>query len=162
MGASCCNVMTSHHHAVGLNQNLSTVSGTWSYGKIALLVEAKIFSYKIIVVLCHNVNFDATIMTSWRNFFRSTLGWFCRQIISGKSHWRNFFNLLLFKSYKQKSKSWVIFSPHFHIYLLSAQKIWVQDLHNFHEKSAILDLFWSPSWFFNFTIKTRMGVMYQS
>ena len=54
------------------------------------------------------------------------------------------------------------FSPHFHNYLLSAQKIWVQDLHNFHEKSAILDLFWSPSWFFNFTIKTRMGVMYQS
>ena len=49
--------LTSHHHAVGSNQNLSTVSGTWSYGKIALLVEAKIFSYKIIVVLCHNVNF---------------------------------------------------------------------------------------------------------
>ena len=56
--------MTSHHHAVGLNQNLSIVSGTWGYGKITLLVEAKIFSYKIIVVLCHNVNFDATIMTS--------------------------------------------------------------------------------------------------
>ena len=84
---------------------------TWSYGKMALLVEAKIFSYKIIVILCHNVNFDVTIMTSWRHFFRSTLGLFCRQIISRKSHRRNFFNLLPFKSYKQKSKSWVISPP---------------------------------------------------
>ena len=31
---------------------------------MALLVEAKIVSYKIIVILCHNVNFDVTIMTS--------------------------------------------------------------------------------------------------
>ena len=53
--------------------------------------------------------------------------------------------------------------PHiFTIICYQHKKIWVQDLHNFHEKSAILDLFWSPSWFFNFTIKTRMGVMYQS
>ena len=81
------------------------MNGTWSYGKMALLVEAKIFSYKIIVILRHNVNFDVTIMTSWRHFFRSTLGWFYRQIISRKSR-RNFFNLLPFQSYKQKSKSW--------------------------------------------------------
>ena len=66
LGASCCDVMTSQPHAVGLNQNLSTVSGTWRYGKMTLLVEAKIFSYKIIVILCHNVNFDVTIiMTSF-------------------------------------------------------------------------------------------------
>ena len=32
--------------------------------KMALLVEAKIFSYKINLILCHNVNFDITIMTS--------------------------------------------------------------------------------------------------
>ena len=32
----------------------------------------------------------------------------------------------------------------------------------FNEKSAILDLFWSPGWFFDFTIKTRMGGMYHS
>ena len=74
---------------------------------MALLVEAKIFSYKINVILCHNVNFDVTIMTSWRHFL-STLGCFCRQIISRKSHQRNFLNLLPFKSYKQRSKSWVI------------------------------------------------------
>ena len=61
--------------------------------------------------MCHNVNFDVTIMTSWRHFFLSTLWWFCRQIISRKSHRRNFLNLLPFKSYKQKSKSWVIFPP---------------------------------------------------
>ena len=36
---------------------------------MALLVEAKIFSYKIIVILCHNVNFDVTIMTSMTSFF---------------------------------------------------------------------------------------------
>ena len=35
---------------------------------MALSVEAKIFSYKINVILCHNVNFDVTIMTSWRQF----------------------------------------------------------------------------------------------
>ena len=65
-GASCCDVMTSQCHAVGLNQNLSMylVNGTWGYGKMALLVEAKIFSYKINLILCHNVNFDVTIMTS--------------------------------------------------------------------------------------------------
>ena len=56
------------------------------------------------------------ILTSrlWRHdviFFWSTLGWFCRQIISRKSHRRNFLNLLPFKSYKQKSKSWVISPP---------------------------------------------------
>ena len=110
LGASCCDVMTSQCHAVGLNQNLSTVSCEWDLElwKMALLVGAKIFSYKIIVILCHNVNFDVTIMTSWRHFFRSTSGWFCRQIISRKSHRRNFFNLSPFKSYKQKSKSFVI------------------------------------------------------
>ena len=32
----------------------------------------------------------------------------------------------------------------------------------FKEKSAILDLFWSPGWFFDITIKTRMGGMYHS
>ena len=32
---------------------------------MALLVGAKIFSYKVIVILCHNVNFDVTIMTSF-------------------------------------------------------------------------------------------------
>ena len=78
---------------------------------MALLVGAKLFLYKIIVILCHNVNFDVTIMTSWRHFFRSTLGWFCGQTISRKSHRRNFFNLLPFKSYKQKSKSWVVSLP---------------------------------------------------
>ena len=112
-GASCCDVMTSQCHAVELNQNLSTVSCEWDLGlwKMALLVEVKIFSYKINLILCHNVNFDVTIMTSWRHFFRSTLGWFCRQIISRKSHRRNFLNILPFKSYKQKSKSWVIPPP---------------------------------------------------
>ena len=44
----------------------------------------------------------------FHHFFWSTLGWFCRQIVSRKSHRRNFLNLLPFKSYKQKSKSWVI------------------------------------------------------
>ena len=39
------------------------MNGTWSYGKMAFLGEAKIFSYKIIVILCHNVNFDVTIVT---------------------------------------------------------------------------------------------------
>ena len=38
---------------------------------MALLVEVKIVSYKINVILCHNVNFDVTIMTSCRHFFRS-------------------------------------------------------------------------------------------
>ena len=52
--------------------------------------------------------FDVTIMTSWRHFFWSTLKRFCRQIKSRKSHRRNFFNLLPFKSYRQKSKSLVI------------------------------------------------------
>ena len=77
---------------------------------MALLVEAKIFSYKINLILCHNVNFDVTIMTSLRHFlvdFRMV----CGQIISRKSHRRNLINLLLFKSYKQKSKSCVIFPP---------------------------------------------------
>ena len=46
------------------------------------------------------------------SFFWSTLGWFCRQIISRKSHRRNFLNLSPFKSYKQKSKSWVIPPPY--------------------------------------------------
>ena len=59
--------MTSQCHAVGLNRKI--VNGTWSYGKIALLVEAKIFLYKIIVILCHDVDFDVTIMTSWRHIF---------------------------------------------------------------------------------------------
>ena len=45
------------------------MNGTWSYGKMAVLVEAKISSYKINVILCRNVNFDVTIMTSWRHFF---------------------------------------------------------------------------------------------
>ena len=108
--------MTSWRHSVTrLGQikisQLYLVNGTWGYGKMALLVEAKIFSYKINLILCHNVNFDVTIMTSWRHFFRSTFWWVCRQIISRKSHRRNFFNLLPFKSYRQKSKSWVIFPP---------------------------------------------------
>ena len=69
LGASCCDVMTSQCHAVELNQNLSTVSCEWDMElwKMALLVEAKKaknFSYKIIVILCHSVNFDVTIMTS--------------------------------------------------------------------------------------------------
>ena len=108
LGASCCDVMTSQCHAVGSNQNLSTVSCEWDLE----LWKNGTFS-KIIVILCHNVNFDVTIMTSWRHFFRSTLGLFFRQIISRKSHRRNFFNLSPFKSYKQKSKSWVIPPPSF-------------------------------------------------
>ena len=95
--------------------------GTWGYGKIALLVEAKIFSYKINLILCHNVNFDVTIMTSRRHFFWSTLGWFCRQIISRKSQRRNFLNLLPFKSYKQKSKSCFISPPPYRIRVNSVQ-----------------------------------------
>ena len=72
---------------------------------MTFLVRAKIFLYKINAILCHNVNFDVTIMTP---FSGSTLGWFCRQIMSRKCHPRNFLNVLPFKSYKQKSKSWVI------------------------------------------------------
>ena len=90
---------------------LYLVNGTWSYGKMAFLVEGKIFSYKINAILCRNVNFDVTIMTSWRHYFWSTLWCFCRQIISRKSHQRNFLYLLPFKSYKQNSKSWVKISP---------------------------------------------------
>ena len=69
-----------------------------------ILVEGKIFSYKINAILCRNVNFDVTIMTSWRHYFWSTLWCFCRQIISRKSHQRNFLYLLPFKGYKQNSK----------------------------------------------------------
>ena len=65
LDASCCDVMMSQCHAVGLNQNLSTlylVNGTWSYEKMVLSVEAKLFSYKIIVILCQSV-----FRASWSN-----------------------------------------------------------------------------------------------
>ena len=63
--------VTSWHHSVKrLNEitisQLYLVNGTWGYGKMTLLVEANIFSYKMNVILCHNVDFDVTIMTSWR------------------------------------------------------------------------------------------------
>ena len=32
--------------------------------KMTILVEAKIFAYEIIEIVCHNINFDVTIMTS--------------------------------------------------------------------------------------------------
>ena len=55
--ASCRDVMTSRCHAVGLNQNLSTVSCEWDMGlwkNGTFIVEAKIFSYKINLILCHS------------------------------------------------------------------------------------------------------------
>ena len=58
--------MTSRCHAVGLNQNLPTVSCDWDLElwKKGPFSEAKISAYKINGNLCHNVNFDVTIMTS--------------------------------------------------------------------------------------------------
>ena len=104
---------------------LYLVNGTWSYGKMAFLVEGKIFSYKINAILCRNVNFDVTIMTSWHHYFWSTLWCFCRQIISRKSHQRNFLYLLPFKSYKQNSESWVKISPP--LYRIRVKQSWMFD-----------------------------------
>ena len=60
------------------------MNGTWGYGKMTLLVEAKIFLYKIYVILCHNVNFDVTIMTSRRHFFNRLQDSFVHKSYLGK------------------------------------------------------------------------------
>ena len=68
--ASCRDGKTSRCHVGWIKiSQLHPVNGTWGYGRMALLVEAKMFSFKINLILCHNVNFDVTIMTSWRHFF---------------------------------------------------------------------------------------------
>ena len=106
--------MTSQCHVVEFIQNLLKLSCEWEVElwKNGIFSRSKNVLIQKKLSLCHNVNFDVTIMTSLRHVFGSTFGWFYEEIISRKSHQRNFLYLLPFKSYKQNNKSWVIFYPH--------------------------------------------------
>ena len=86
--------MTSRYHAVRLNQNLPTVSCEWDLElwKNGIFLKQKFFIENK-CDLCHNVNFDVTIMTSLRNFFGRLLHGLIEKSYLGKVTLRNFPNL---------------------------------------------------------------------
>ena len=86
-----------------------------SHGKVAFRVNAKSVSYKINEIWSNNAKFDVMIVTSRRHdvnnfsffvrFISLNFKRYCRGNIYGKIHRKNFQNLSLFKSYKQKVRN---------------------------------------------------------